>query len=138
MGSGAERVCKPWELDSDLWVVARGKESAEKLKTPKQEEKKFKNDNVRCWKEETIESEAYWDSSSEKGRQGPQRWLKKVKEEGNREVSGVWCMVKWCLKIDLESFRLLSGIWAEIRDIGCGNTIHPRVLVFHPAGVKIT
>ena len=71
-------------------------------------------------------------------RQGPQRWLKKVKEEGNREVSGVWCMVKWCLKIDLESFRLLNEIWAEIRDIGCGNTIHPRVLVFHPAGVKIT
>lgn len=69
-------------------------------------------------------------------RQGPQRWLKKVKEEGNREVSGVWCMVKWCLKIDLESFRLLNEIWAEIRDIGCGNTIHPRVLVFHPAGVK--
>lgn len=52
-----------WQWSTE-WV--QGEKSAEKLKTPKQEEKKFKNDNVECWKEETNESEAYWDSSSEK------------------------------------------------------------------------
>lgn len=67
-----------------------------------------------------------WDSSSWEKAGASEVAKKTVKEKGNREMSGVWYIVKSCLKIGLESFRLLSEIWARVRDTSWGNSIHTK------------
>ena len=89
MGSGAERGCRPWGLDSDLWVGAREKEPAEELKTPKQEEKKLKNDHVRCWREELLNQRHIGAVHLKKT--GASEVVKK--SERGREQRSVWCVV---------------------------------------------